>query len=305
MATFMMQRRWRGFTLIELLVVIAIIAILIALLVPAVQKVREAAARTQCSNNLKQIGLGLHNYHGTRNKFPPMYSDVSQPEYRVTGEMFYHILPFIEQDGVYKLGWNGTGHNAYIGGFSSLNTPAANRIVIYLCPSDGTNEPAATWTNGWVVGNYAANSIVFEDGGWNGGGWGWNGNARMPGHFPDGTSNTIGVSEKYARPSRMGGPSGGSLWAHGIWNPWWEPRFNSWANGVSASGGNQAAPAASMFQVVLPKNADCSRLQALHGNLINVMLMDGSVRLVTSSISLNTWWAASTPGQGEVLGNDW
>src|SRR5687767_14796349 len=100
---FMRQRHRGGFTLIELLVVIAIIAILIALLVPAVQKVRESAARTQCSNNLKQVGLGLHNYHGTRGKFPPMYSDQSQPEYRVTGELFYHILPFIEQDGLFKL----------------------------------------------------------------------------------------------------------------------------------------------------------------------------------------------------------
>ncbi len=312
MATFILRRRWRGFTLIELLVVIAIIAILIALLVPAVQKVREAAARTQCQNNMKQIGLALHNYHGTVKKFPPMYSDISQAEYRVTGELFYHILPYIEQDSLYKLGFRTnppntanapTGYDAYIGGFASLATPAANIINIYLCPSDGTNIPAATWTNGWVVGNYAANSIVFEDAGWPGGGW--NGNARMPGSFQDGTSNTIGVAEKYARPSVMGGPAGGALWAHGIWNPSWEPRFNSWANGVTVGGGNQAPRPLSMFQVVLPKNADVSRLQALHGNLTNVLLMDASVRTVTSGISLNTWWAACTPSQGDLLGPDW
>jgi prepilin-type N-terminal cleavage/methylation domain-containing protein len=308
MARFLLERRWRGFTLIELLVVIAIIAILIALLVPAVQKVREAAARTQCTNNMKQIGLALHNYHGTKNKFPPMYSDISLQDYRVTGELFYHILPYIEQDAVYKLGASPAypgGYDAYIGGFASLATPAANIISIYLCPSDGTNQPAPTWTNGWVVGNYAANSIVFEDPGWPGGGaWGA---ARMPASFPDGTSNTIGVAEKFARPSAAGGPAGGCLWAHGIWNPDWEPRFNSWAVGVNTAGGAQPPSTVpdSMFQVVLPKFANPHRLQALHGNITNILLMDASVRNVSAAISLNTWWAACTPAQGEILGSDW
>lgn len=302
MPTLLLRRRWPGFTLIELLVVIAIIAILIALLLPAVQRVRESAARTQCQNNLKQIGVGLHNFQSAHNKLPPMsrYSPKAGgnpwQDQAERGNLWIYILPYLEQDAVYKLSNLPSPRNPSIDDGSTAGNSLASKIIItYLCPSDFTNQPPSTWANGWVVSSYAANHDAFHnplDGGWMSY-WDSGQNsyqARLQATYSDGTSNTIGVAEAYGRCRDQG-----NLWAHETVTPEWHAMFNDW----NARGAN------SMFQVA-PTMAQCNVYvpQSPHRSGIQVLLMDGSVRLVTGGINPNVWAAALTPQGGETFSFD-
>src|SRR5438132_1367426 len=191
--------RRRGFTLIELLVVIAIIAILIGLLVPAVQKVRSAAARAQSQNNVKQIVLAVHNYHDARKRLPPLADAVHQGQPNAGsqnvnnyGSIFYFILPYVEQQAIYTLGQTNNGVWE-----KSPNNAGSKVIPTYVSPRDPSG-PLPLWkeTNGgtWVVGNYGANHAVF------GIPCGSNTvtNLTLP-TIQDGTSNTVGFGEQYGK----------------------------------------------------------------------------------------------------------
>jgi prepilin-type N-terminal cleavage/methylation domain-containing protein len=194
--------RRSAFTLIELLVVIAIIAILIGLLLPAVQKVREAAARMQSSNNLKQIGLAIHGLHDTygklpttRGDFPTAITDSSkwgQQSPAAMGTMQHFLLPHIEQTAAYTRSNGNSWKDTGAGGSSDLV------VKTYISPLDATaqNGKAGDWGNRGQA-NYHANWHAFG-GGW-GEDWGVGGKARIPASFPDGTSSSIAFFERYAQ----------------------------------------------------------------------------------------------------------
>jgi prepilin-type N-terminal cleavage/methylation domain-containing protein len=205
----------KGFTLVELLVVIAIIAVLIGLLLPAVQRVREAANRLQCQNNLKQLGLGLHNYHGTYERFPPAYQAVGLNSGPGWGTF---ILPYIEQE---ALGQQVPKGSPFWGGSRAVSTAAdggQTSLRMFRCPS-GAGPILNAGQGDFAVSNYRATcgtltTTIYPAEKDLGGVMYQNSRVRIT-DVIDGTSNTTMVGEgKYGVPRRV---STGNALSSAIW----------------------------------------------------------------------------------------
>jgi hypothetical protein len=266
-----------GFTLFQLLVVLALLAFLFALFLPAVLKIRAAAARTQSGNNLRQITLAMINCADTYNgQMPPLAGPFpANTAYR--GTVFFYILPFIEQDNVFKLSlgegqvysvWNGNTYGVV--------------IPTYLNPQDPTGGQTHRSAGGLALCSYAANFQVFGDPAQNT----FHGQPRFPASIPDGTSNTIVFVERYQQ-------------CKGTPNAWGYDGESSWAPAFAwASPGRfQLRPTDTECDPDVPQGPD--------PEFFTVALADGSARTLTSRLTGTTWWAAITPAGGDVLGSDW
>jgi prepilin-type N-terminal cleavage/methylation domain-containing protein/prepilin-type processing-associated H-X9-DG protein len=322
-----------AFTLIELLVVIAIIAILIGLLLPAIQKVREAANRAKCQNNLKQIGVALHNYESANKSFPPAgvypVGGTSADSYSIHAR----LLPYLEQDNVYLL----VDLSA-----SAISQPTVvqQRIAVYLCPSE-VNDRARTDSTPvryplTYAGNFGSWFVYDPNTGKGGDGVFSMNRGNRTADFTDGLSNTVGFAEVKAYgsyllgtglPGTLGAPPpdspaaqlalGGSLKANVSHTGWTEGQtFQTGLTFVFTPNTPviYTDSTGQKYDVDYVSNRDGSSATRLSyaamtarsyhsGGIVNVLLMDGSVRSVGSTVNLATWRALGTRNGGEVGGD--
>jgi prepilin-type processing-associated H-X9-DG protein len=318
--------------------VIAILAILIGLLLPAVQKVREAASRIQCQNNLKQIGLACHHCNDTYGGLPPAQgwfpgSTTGGHDGQGIGPTTMFLLPFLEQEALYKQLTpyvTPTGTYPYYG-VSSLgywnSSPATiaarkTRVKTYVCPADPS---VGHWVNngggdGQGVGSsdvsYAANFYVFGNASFvtsaptdrylssipNV----WQGAPAIPGTFADGTSNTVLFAERYSccQASASGAAVYGGVWWHGGNDV--GPFF-----AIPYLGGSLYTGSDSVVylwqQQPNPWQTNCNPdlPSSGHPGGMNVALGDGSARFLSNGLSQTTWSYACNPSDGRALGGDW
>jgi prepilin-type N-terminal cleavage/methylation domain-containing protein len=296
------RRSRSAFTLIELLVVIAIIAVLIGLLLPAVQKVREAANRTLCGNNMKQLGLAVAAYAGTYDSRLPPSSGRSVVTQATPGgfgpvSLNFLLFPYVEQQNVYNTAIAPPAANPNAGAIQGTSGIFANiPMKVFICPSDSSISNGLTsYTNAnttYAVCNYAHNIALYAT-------------PTAPNYYqaaftianiPDGTSNTLSFTERIGNcgasfNSTRDLPSG----PHGTSN-------TSTEGGIVATGGT--TPALPQIGVTQHTCTDSGSSTA-HTGVIIVGMVDGSVRNQSSGVSQRTYYQLLNPADGLPLGPDW
>jgi prepilin-type N-terminal cleavage/methylation domain-containing protein len=292
-----------GFTLIEVLVVIGIIAVLIGLLLPAIQKVRDLAARTECSNKLKQLGVAAHNHHDIAGKLPPQYGYVLKTN--AFGTVFFHMLPYLEQDAVFEQTKVATTTNqttpaawTRAAGMFDMRASGMETMVlkVLICPAD-MGHKTVVQVHSIAGSSYASNyQLLGKPPPSASGAYGvtpsaissWQGAAGLgPDSIPDGASSTILFTEKL---SQCNPPTGGNAWAQWQTLDAWQPAFAVWNSQVPQFGPPFNTSACD------PTRATTNHTQ------INVCLADGSVRPVSENVSPTIWAAVITPSGNEHVG---